>query len=492
MFSTISTTTWTVAAAVLAALGVGAWAYKKKHATAAAITANPKAQYELGETAGYTAGFSDGAAKTAPKVAITAAQVDAIVKNPAGWMTDPKKARAAGYNVGYFRGYQDGLLGGAKTTTERRLLSDTSQGRVLAGPWVAPASAPTNWPAGCAWPPKSKAAMEFLIKAKDEFEKVGDIGNGLPATRPPHWWPDAWSYPPICPPPEWPAGKKWPPNKKEFDAFTALRSSMIDLMVDTGPRSDTFLFGDAALAASAPTYLSTGTYVAKTPCEAAFAALAGPLVYTSDEDRQASMPWASYRASYPSIADWGLALYNYGTPLEKWIASRIFNREADAAEAAGADATLTSNLRIASDCLAVPITSDDIPAEQKAILHLLDLPGTMYTDTLMGMEGFSGRKPWSPDGLNLWKKLHDQGYIQAAQDFRVLFSPDLSGDIGSSGSYGAFGGSFSFGARSQGTERSDPSTGFAPRPMLGGRISQEWKNQIPQWYFHDSFRSMRG
>lgn len=486
MFSTITTTTWTVAA-VLAALGVGAWAYKRHStATAAAMNANPKVQYELGETAGYTAGFADGKAKSAPKVVITAAQVDAVIKNPAGWMTDPKKAYTAGYSVGYFRGYQAGLLDITGTKRDDRLLSDTKQGRVLSGPWAAPASAPAGWPAGCAWPPKSKAAMEFLLKAKDEFERIGDMGNGLPATRPPHWWPTAWAYPPICPSPEWPTGKKWPPNKKEFDAFMALRSSMIDLMVDTGTRSDTFLFGDAPLATSKPTeptFLSTGTYVAKTPCEAAFATLTGPLVYTSDEDRQASMPWGSYRASYPSLSDWSLALHTYGSPVEKWIASRILKREADAAEEAGADATLISNLRVASDCLAVAITSDDIPAEQKATIHLLDLPGSMYTDTLMAMDGFSGRKPWSPDGLNLWKSLHGQGYIQAAQDFRVLFSPDLSGDIGSSGTYGlGIGGSVSFGARSKGVDSQ----------MLGGRISQEWKNQIPQWYFHNSFRSMRG
>jgi hypothetical protein len=220
-------------------------------------------------------------------------------------------------------------------------------------------------------------------------------------------------------------------------------------------------------------------FVAKTPCEATFDALpTGGLVYTSDSDR-------SYAASYPSLQDWAHSLYSSGTSLEKWVASRVLKREADAGEAAGADPTLVANLRAASDCLAVPITSDDLSADEKSTLHFLDLPGSMYTDMLIRMTSLSGAaNPWNPNGLSVWNDLQGQGYTQAAQDFRVMFSPDLSGDIGASGGY-LHSPLSVFGAKSKGVVG-------AARPMLGGRISSEWKNQVPQWYFHNSFRSMRG
>lgn len=447
----ISTTAWTVAA-VLAALGVGAWAYKKKQATdAAAVAASPKAQYDLGRTAGYTAGHGDALAKSLPKVAIAAEQVDTIIKNPASWMGDPKKAYVAGYNVGYFHGYQDGLLGKSGTTME---------GKVLPGPWIPPSTKPTDWPTGCVWPPKSKAEMDSnLAKARAYTSDPMAIAQ-------PSWWPSALGWPPICPPATWPKSVPWPPkSKKQLDAVLTPGPVTMHVM-----REGSSMFGSALE--------SMGIAVAKTPCETAFDALPeAPLSYTSDSDR-------SYATTYTFIQDWALAMYNSGTSLEKWIASRVLNREANAAEAAGADASYISNLRTASDCLAVPITPDDLSAGEKSTLAFIDLPEPFYTNTVSSMTVFpSGeRVGWETGGRKIANSISDQGFDRAAHDIGVQFpeSGIRDGDK-SRGDPGV-----------HGTVRSDPSTGFVPRHMLGGRISQEWKNQIPQWYFHNSFRSMRG
>jgi len=439
----ISTTAWTVAA-VLAAIGVGAWAYQKKQA-ADATAASPKAQYDLGYAAGHAAGNADGLVKSLPKVVITAEQADTIIKNPASWMTDPGKAYIAGYNVGYFQGYQDGLLGKAGTSM---------MGKIGTSPWIPPATIPDGWPASCPWPPKSQAEMDGnLAKAKA-------FASDPMATAQPSWWPSSWGWPPICPPASWPASAPWPPKTKaQMEAITK-------------PGPITMTMAHPGMATSA--FSALEGIVAKTPCETAFDKLpTGGLVYTSDSDR-------SYAPSYPALQDWAHSLYTSGTPLEKWVASRVLQREADAGEAAGADATLVATLRAASDCLAVPISSDDLSVDEKAAIRFADLPAPMSTNTSMTNMLTGAAKPWSPDGLSILNDLHSQGYTQAAQDFRAKYSPDLSGDIGSSGSYGL------------GLGVSLTHTKGVARPALGGRISSEWKNQVPQWYFHNSFRSMRG
>lgn len=170
-------------------------------------------------------------------------------------------------------------------------------------------------------------------------------------------------------------------------------------------------------------------------CELAFKQLPEKLSYVPDTERK--------YGEGVTVQQWARDMMSESrSPIEKWVASRILAREADAMEAAAivyptlANPALASAYRKASACIVVAVDLERLSPQDRKDIHLVDLPGTMYQDTIESMkEPGGGTKSWSDDstasggaGLNVWKNLKDSGYLRAAYDFRVLYYPLASLD----------------------------------------------------------------